>query len=45
MVVEPFFFATFASAGLLWHYEWPLVLSPVGGLIVVGVMLALWNDP
>ena len=44
VVVASFCFATFVSAGLLWHFEWPLVLSPVGGLIVVGVMPALWND-
>ena len=44
VVVVTFCFATFVSAGLLWYSQWPLVLSPVGGLIVVGVMLAFWSD-
>ena len=36
--------ATLVSAGLLWLYEWPLILSPVGGFVVLGVMLALRYD-
>jgi hypothetical protein len=32
------------TAGMLWYYQWPLFLSPVGGFIVLGVMLLLWND-
>lgn len=44
VVVLTFLFATLVSAGLLWFYEWPLFLAPVGGFVVLGVMLALWYD-
>ena len=44
VVVLTFLLATLVSAGLLWFYEWPVVLAPVGGFVVLGVMLALWYD-
>lgn len=44
VVVLTFLFATAVSAGMLWMYEWPLFLSPVGGSIVLGVMLLFWYD-
>jgi ABC-type bacteriocin/lantibiotic exporter with double-glycine peptidase domain len=44
VVMLTFLLATFVSAGLLWFYDWPLVLAPVGGFVVIGVMLALWYD-
>lgn len=44
VVVLTFLFATAVSAGMLWMYEWPLFLSPVGGFIVLGVMLLFWYD-
>ena len=44
VVVGTFVFATTVSAGMLWSYEWPLFLAPVGGFIVLGVMLVLWYD-
>ena len=44
VVVLTFLLATIVSAGLLWFYEWPLFLAPVGGFVVLGVMLALWYD-
>jgi|TARA_B100000035_G_scaffold60303_1_gene48558 uncharacterized membrane protein YgdD (TMEM256/DUF423 family) len=44
VVVGTFVFATTVSAGMLWFYEWPLFLAPVGGFIVLGVMLVLWYD-
>lgn len=44
VVMATFLFATTVSAGLLWSYERPLLLAPVGGFIVLGVMLALWYD-
>ena len=44
VVVLTFLLATIVSAGLLWFYEWPLFLAPVGGVVVLGVMLALWYD-
>mgnify|MGYP001264542664 FL=1 len=44
VVVLTFCFATVVTAGMLWYYQWPLFLSPVGGFIVLGVMLLLWND-
>ena len=44
VVILTFLFATLVSAGLLWFYQWPLVLAPVGGFVVLGVMLALWYD-
>ena len=44
VVVLTFCFATAVTAGMLWYYQWPLFLSPVGGFIVLGVMLLLWND-
>ena len=44
VVVLTFLLATLVSAGLLWFYEWPLFLAPVGGFVVLGVMLALWYD-
>jgi hypothetical protein len=39
-----FIVGTMVSAGMLWFYEWPLLLAPVGGFIVLGVMLVLWYD-
>ena len=44
VVMLTFLLATFVSAGLLWFHDWPLVLAPVGGFVVIGVMLALWYD-
>tara|TARA_E500000178_G_C16475737_1_gene510793 strand:- start:275 stop:502 length:228 start_codon:yes stop_codon:yes gene_type:complete len=44
VVILTFCLATLVSAGLLWLYEWPLILSPVGGFVVLGVMLALRYD-
>lgn len=44
VVVGAFVFATTVSAGMLWFYEWPLFLAPVGGFIVLGVMLVLCYD-
>ena len=44
VVVLTFLLATIVSAGLLWSYEWPLFLAPLGGFVVLGVMLALWHD-
>lgn len=44
VVVLTFLLATVVSAGLLWFYEWPLILAPLGGFVVLGVMLALWHD-
>ena len=44
VVMGTFVFATTVSAGMLWFYEWPLFLAPVGGFIVLGVMLILWYD-
>ena len=44
VVLLTFCFATAVTAGMLLYYQWPLVLSPVGGFIVLGVMLLLWND-
>ena len=44
VVVLTFVLATLVSAGLLWFWEWPLFFAPVGGFIVLGVMLALWHD-
>lgn len=44
VVVLTFCFATAISASVLWYYQWPLVLSPVGGFIVLGVMLLFWYD-
>ena len=44
VVILTFCLATLVSAGLLWFYEWPLFLAPVGGFVVLGVMLALWYD-
>jgi uncharacterized membrane protein YgdD (TMEM256/DUF423 family) len=44
VVVGTFVFATTVSAGMLWFYEWPLFLAPVGGFIVLGVMLVLCYD-
>ena len=44
VVVCTFVFVTTVSAGMLWFYEWPLFLAPVGGFIVLGVMLVLWYD-
>ena len=39
-----FIVATMVSAGMLRFYEWPVFLAPVGGFIVLGVMLVLWYD-
>ena len=44
VVALTFLLATIVSAGLLWFYEWPLFLAPLGGLVVLGVMLALSYD-
>ena len=44
VVVGTFVFATAVSAGMLWFYEWPLFLAPVGGFIFLGAMLVLWYD-
>ena len=44
VVVGTFVFATIVSAGMLWFYEWPLFIAPVGGFIVLGVMLVFWYD-
>lgn len=44
VVALTFLLATIVSAGLLWFYEWPLFLAPLGGFVVLGVMLALWYD-
>lgn len=44
VVVLTFLLATIVSAGLLWSYEWPLFLAPLGGFVVLGVMLVLWYD-
>ena len=44
VVVGTFVFATTVSAGMLWFYEWPLFIAPVGGFIVLGVMLVFWYD-
>ena len=44
VVMGTFVFATIVSAGMLWFYEWPLFLAPVGGFIVLGVMLVLCYD-
>ena len=44
VVTLTFLFATAVTAGMLWYYEWPLFLSPVGGFIVLGVMLLFWYD-
>ena len=44
VVMGTFVFATTVSAGMLWFYEWPLFLAPVGGFIVLGVMLVLCYD-
>ncbi len=44
VVMATYIVATMVSAGLLWFYEWPLFLAPVGGFIVLGVMLVLWYD-
>lgn len=44
VVILTFLLATAVSAGLLWFYGWPLMLAPVGGFVVLGVMLALWYD-
>lgn len=44
VVVLTFSFATAVTAGMLWYYQWPLLLSPVGGFIVLGVMLLFWYD-
>lgn len=44
VVVVTFCFATVVTAGVLWYYDWPLFLSPVGGFIVLGVMLLFWYD-
>jgi len=44
VVVGTFVFATAVSAGMLWFYDWPLFIAPVGGFIVLGVMLVFWND-
>ena len=44
VVVLTFLFATAVTAGILWYYEWPLLLSPVGGFVVLGVMLLFWYD-
>ena len=44
VVTLTFLFATAITAGTLWYYEWPLFLSPVGGFVVLGVMLLFWYD-
>ena len=44
VVVLTFLLATIVSAGLLWLYEWPLFSAPLGGFVVLGVMLALGYD-
>ena len=44
VIILTFLLATIVSAGLLWFYEWPLFLAPLGGFVVLGVMLALWYD-
>lgn len=44
VVVLTFAFATAISAGMLWYYGWPLFLSPIGGFIVLGIMLVFWYD-
>ncbi|MEL0152628.1 MAG: hypothetical protein VW779_05355 [Halieaceae bacterium] len=44
VVVLTFFFASAITAAMLWYYAWPLFLSPVGGFIVLGVMLLFWYD-
>ena len=44
VVAGTFVFATIVSAGILWSYDWPIFIAPVGGFIVLGVMLALWYD-
>ena len=44
VVVGTFVFATAVSAGMLWFYGWPLFIAPVGGFIVLGVMLVFWYD-
>ena len=44
VVLLTFCFATTVTAGMLWYYQWPLFLSPLGGFIVLGVMLLVWND-
>ena len=44
VVVLTFLLATIVSAGLLWFYEWPLFLAPLGGFVVLGVMLAPGYD-
>jgi hypothetical protein len=44
VVVGTFVFATAVCAGMLWFYEWPLFIAPVGGFIVLGVMLVFWYD-
>jgi hypothetical protein len=35
---------TTVSVGMLWLYEWPPFLAPVGRFIVLGVMLVLCFD-
>lgn len=44
IVVLTFCFATAVTAVTLWYYQWPLFLSPVGGFVVLGVMLLFWYD-
>ena len=44
VVVGTFVFATTVSVGMLWFYDWPLFIAPVGGFIVLGVMLVFWYD-
>lgn len=44
VVMLTFCFATAVTAVILWYYQWPLILSPAGGFIVLGVMLLFWYD-
>ena len=44
VVALTFLLATIVSAGLLWFYEWPLFLAPLGGFVVLGVMLAVLHE-
>lgn len=44
VIIGTLLIATMFTGAVLWLTDWPLVLSPSGGLVVLGVMLFFWSD-
>ena len=44
VIIGTLLISTMFTGAALWLYDWPLVLSPSGGLVLLSVMLFFWSD-